>query len=407
MQALQFSVSIPRFLLLKALGLLSRRFYYKGPLATIRCVDMAEPSLPSEHWVKIKTRLCGFCASDLNLIFLKDSPTASPFTSFPCVLGHEMVGEVIEVGAQVTTVNVGDRVTAAPHLSCEARGIEPRCQACQSGQVGSCENFAEGDLAPGMFIGICKDTGGGMGEVFVAHKRQVFRLPETISDQIGILIEPLAVAIQAVWDNRPGDGDQVLVVGSGVIGSLIIQVIRSLGINCTITVSEPSNFHADIARKAGADHVIRARKIFKHTHKVAGAKIYKPMLGQKIAMGGYKRVFDVVATSETLNLATRCMATDGELSIVGIGHDAKLDLTPVWLKIQNLKGVFSCGIISLDSQPKHVFQVAIDMIQKNRNLKIFLEDMVTHQFGMDQYPELIQTNLKKSRHRAVKTAVKF
>jgi len=351
--------------------------------------------------------MCGFCASDLNLIFLKDSPTASPFTSFPCVLGHEMVGDVMEVGPQVSSVKTGDRVTVAPHLNCEARGIEPPCRACRSGHVGSCENFAEGDLAPGMFIGICKDTGGGMGEIFVAHKSQVFKLPGTISDSIGILTEPLAVAIQAVYDNRPLDGDQVLVLGSGVIGSLIVQVIRSLDISCTITVSEPSNFHSDLARKAGADHVIRARKIFKHTQKVVGAKVYKPMLGQRIAMGGYDRVFDVVATSETLNLATRCMAVNGGLSIVGIGHDAKLDMTPIWLKIQKLSGVFSCGIISQDGQKRHVFQVAIDMLQNNRELKAFLEQMVTHEFSLEQYGELIKTNLKKARYRAVKTAVKF
>lgn len=90
MKALQFSVSIPQYLALKILGSLHRRFYLSGGLATIKLVDIPEPVLPSPEWVKIKTRLCGFCASDLNLIFLKDSPTASPFTSFPCVLGHEI-----------------------------------------------------------------------------------------------------------------------------------------------------------------------------------------------------------------------------------------------------------------------------------------------------------------------------
>ena len=149
MKALQFSASIPQFLLLKLVGTLSRRFYVNGPLATARLVDIPEPALPSPEWVKIKTRMCGFCASDLNLIFLKDSPTASPFTSFPCVLGHEIAGEIVDMGSQVTSLRTGDRVTVAPHLNCVPRGIKPACRACRSGHVGSCENFAKGSLSPG------------------------------------------------------------------------------------------------------------------------------------------------------------------------------------------------------------------------------------------------------------------
>jgi threonine dehydrogenase-like Zn-dependent dehydrogenase len=85
MKALQFSVSILQWIVLKALGRLNRKVYYKGPLAAVKLVDIPEPVLPSEKWVKIETLMCGFCASDLNLILLKESPTASPFTSFPCV----------------------------------------------------------------------------------------------------------------------------------------------------------------------------------------------------------------------------------------------------------------------------------------------------------------------------------
>ena len=68
MKALQFSVSVPQWIALKALGLINRKVYYKGPLAAIKLVDIAEPQLPSEEWVKIETLMCGFCASDLNLI---------------------------------------------------------------------------------------------------------------------------------------------------------------------------------------------------------------------------------------------------------------------------------------------------------------------------------------------------
>jgi threonine dehydrogenase-like Zn-dependent dehydrogenase len=84
MKALQFSVNIPKFILAKILKpVLGDRVFYKGPVKTVRLVDIPEPSLFSPEWVRIRTRYCGFCGSDLNLIRLHDSPRASPFTSFP------------------------------------------------------------------------------------------------------------------------------------------------------------------------------------------------------------------------------------------------------------------------------------------------------------------------------------
>ncbi|GAF75204.1 unnamed protein product, partial [marine sediment metagenome] len=86
MKALQFSVSVPQFAALKALGSIAKRLYYDGPLATMRLVDIPEPTLPSSDWAKVRTFLCGLCGSDVNLVLLRESPTSSPFTSFPCTL---------------------------------------------------------------------------------------------------------------------------------------------------------------------------------------------------------------------------------------------------------------------------------------------------------------------------------
>jgi threonine dehydrogenase-like Zn-dependent dehydrogenase len=90
MKAMLFSISVPKFITLKILGTINKKLYYQGPFPTIRMADVPEPKLPSPEWVKIKTQICGFCGSDQNLIFLKDSPSASPFTSFPCIPGHEL-----------------------------------------------------------------------------------------------------------------------------------------------------------------------------------------------------------------------------------------------------------------------------------------------------------------------------
>jgi len=404
MQALRFSVSVPQYALLKAMGRLSLRPYYQGPMATTRLADVPEPSLPSPDWLKIKTSFCGFCGSDLNLILLRESPTATPFTSFPCTMGHEVSGEVAETGSQVSGFSVGDRVTVAPYLNCRTRGIDPECAPCGAGRPGNCENFAEGSLSPGLLLGLCSDVGGGFAPCFVAHKSQVFRLPDGMSLKEGAMIEPLAAALQAVLDTRPDRDDRVLVIGAGVIGNLIIQAIRGLGADCLIAVAEPSPFHAELAVKAGADHLIQGNSILDSTAEITGARAYKPTLGPRILMGGFSKVFDTVASSTTLNAGMRSLCTGGALSVVGIGSKAMIDLTPLWLKLQTVKGAYVYGYNTVDGQRKHAFETAIDLTMQKR---VRLEPMVTHTFSIGEYRTMIEVNLSKGRHEAMKTVVSF
>lgn len=403
MKALVFNLSIPRVAGLKLMGPLKPRLYYRSPLALVGLADVPEPKLPSPAWVKIRTRMCGFCGSDLNLIFLRDSFMAMPFTSFPAIIGHELSGEVVEVGSNVNTCSPGDLVTVAPMLGCAVRGITPECRACQMGRPGNCENFAAGKLAPGMFMGICRDIGGGFAEYLVAHASQVFRVPAGVSVESATLTEPLAVALQAVLDNRPADSEKVLIIGGGVIGAMIIKAIRGLDIYCHITVIEPTPFAAEYAKKAGADHVA-AGGILETAQQIIGARAFKPLLGQPILQGGFDRVYDTVGHSPTLQSALIVTAAAGTISIVGIGNKVAFDPTPLWLKLQTVKGVFAYGYTTTEAGRKHVFEMALDLMQDR---KIIVEDMLTHTFPIEQYHDLIEVNLHKGKNRAMKTAVCF
>jgi threonine dehydrogenase-like Zn-dependent dehydrogenase len=404
MQALQFSVSVPQWIALKGIGKFSRKAFYKGPLATVKLADQKSPELPSRQWVRINTAMCGFCASDLNLIFLKDSPSASPFTSFPCVIGHEICGEVAETGAGVTDLTPGDLVAIAPALSCVAREIVPPCEACRNGLFAGCENYAGGNLAPGMFTGICSDTSGGFASEFVAHKTQVFKLPKGFSAKQGILMEPLSVGLQAVYGNLPQKGEHVLIIGGGVIGTMILKAIRGLDLDCCVTIADPSSAAARAAQENGADNVIRKRRIMSETVHLTGARRYKPVMGPDILTGGFARIYDTVGSSATLNMAMRCLKTGGTLSQVGIGHDAKLDLTPLWLKLQTLKGVYACGKADYNGRQRHMFDIAISLVQEG---KVNLNGMVSHTFALQDFENMIEVNLNKEKHNAVKTAVLF
>lgn len=391
MKALQFSASAAKFLVLKPLGALFPSLFYKGPLATVKFVDIPEPALPGPDWVKLRTLMCGFCGSDQSLIFLKDSPTASPFTSFPCVLGHELCGEITEVGKGVTDRRVGDRVTMSPGLTCTARGIDPACPSCRAGRAGSCENTAKGRLTPGMFTGICKDVGGGFAPYLVAHESQIYTLPAGMSLETASMTEPLGVTLQAVMDNRPVADDKVLVIGAGVIGNLIVQSIRAFDIPCSITVAEPSRFHAELAVKAGADHVVTDGDIPGAARQVTGAESYKPLLGKSILMGGFTKIFDCVGHTDTLRAAMRAMAGGGTLSVVGIGDEVKLDLTPLWLKLQTIKGVYAHGVNLVDGRREHVFETALRFAAAGR---VHLHEMVTHTFPLTRYQDMVDPEIR-------------
>jgi threonine dehydrogenase-like Zn-dependent dehydrogenase len=405
MKALQFNVNVPKFAAAKTLRtFLGNKVFYTGPAKTVQLADIPEPRLFTPDWVKVKTLYCGFCGSDLNLIMLHDSPSASPFTSFPCVIGHEMVGEIIETGADVTGFQTGDIVTVNPVLSCATREIGPVCAPCSAGRLGNCENFAEGSLPPGMFLGINSGVNGGFAPYLVAHKSQIYKVPEGLSLESAVMTEPAAVALQTIFDNMPEAGEKVLVIGGGVIGNLVIQSIKALMPDCSISVIEPSSFAADLAKKAGADEIIPSKDVFARTTRITGARFYKPLLGMKIPMGGFNRIYDTVGVSATLNLSLRLLAGMGTLSVVGIGGDVKLDLTPLWLKLQTVKGVYAYGKVTFEGKKQHVFEIAMDLMKKK---KIQAEDLVTHKFDLEEYEQMIEVNLHKKEHGAMKTVIKY
>jgi (R,R)-butanediol dehydrogenase / meso-butanediol dehydrogenase / diacetyl reductase len=403
MKALLLNLNPLRFAALQVLRPLSSKFCYQGPFSTVKLADIPEPSLPSPEWVKIKTKLCGLCGSDINLMFMKDSPSAMPFTSFPCVPGHEFCGNVVEVGAQVNNVKKGDLVTAVPELNCETRGIKPVCRTCASYSKANCENYAEGAISPGMFIGICKDINGGFAEYLVAHKSQVYVVPDGVSPESATLVEPLAVGLQAVLDNRPEDTDKVLVIGGGVIGAMVVKCMRGLDIGCDITVIEPSTFAAEYIKKCGANRTIKGG-IIEASVDTAGGRVYEPMLGERVVMGGFEKVYDTVGHADTLNAAMRVTANKGMLSVIGIGKEVKLDLTTLWLKVQTIKGCYGYRYNNVGGTRKHAFEIALELIASK---KIRVDDMLTHKFPLEKYREMIDVNLRKDASRAIKTAVSF
>ncbi len=405
MKALQMDARPLRFALAKCFAFLfGRKAYFRGPGRTVKLTEISEPVLPSPDWVKLKTILCGFCGSDLNLMMLHDSPGAEPFTSFPCILGHEFIGEIVETGSNIRNFKNGDRVAVNPGIGCEARGISEICSECTVGRISTCQNHAEGRFPPGMFLGITKDLNGGFAPFVVVHKSQLFHIPDELSLDSAVMTEPVSVALQTVFENMPLDNEKILVIGGGVIGNLIVQSVRALDISCHISVIDPSFIAGKLAVELGADEIISPGKAFTKTAEITGAKIYKPTLGQPVPRGGFNRVYDTVGNSATVNLSLRLLKTAGTLSLVGIGADLKIDPTTLWLKLQTIKGVYGYGHVDFNGEKHHVFEIAMDLMKQG---KINAEKLITHKFRLEEYRQMIAVNMNKGKYNAVKTIVTF
>ena len=146
MKAVVFDGAIPRYLATRAAGVVSRRLL-TGAARCTQLRDLPPPDLPNQNWVRVATRLGGICGSDLNLVSLHVSPSASPFSSFPFVIGHENVGRVADVGSAVTRAARGDRVVVNPRCVLPSR--QAAVPHCADDHPSRC---ADGAIAPGMLL---------------------------------------------------------------------------------------------------------------------------------------------------------------------------------------------------------------------------------------------------------------
>ncbi|NTW37794.1 MAG: alcohol dehydrogenase catalytic domain-containing protein, partial [Syntrophobacteraceae bacterium] len=163
MRALVYRKSIPLYLLNWCLNLASPRRFYRQ-LSPLRLQDV--PFEPIAGWVVLKNRLCGICGSDLGLLKGTESFLLEPYGSFPAILGHEVLAEVVEAPSD-SGFRPGERVVVEPTLPCRARGVAP-CRFCAEGRTNLCESFTGGGLAPGPVLGFNASAGGGMAEYMSA-----------------------------------------------------------------------------------------------------------------------------------------------------------------------------------------------------------------------------------------------
>lgn len=404
MKAVQFNFTYARYGLGLALGRWFPRILWSGLSCTsLREVDA--PALPGDDWVRIKTHLAGVCGTDLGAIHLHTSPYYSPFSSFPFTFGHENVGEIVETGTAVKDWKAGDRVIVEPTLWCGPRGFAKQdwCEFCQRGETHLCQRYAEGDLAPGILVGTCRDTGGSWSSNFVAHSSQLYRAPVELSDEDLVMIEPYTCAMHAVLADFPKEDETILIVGAGTLGLLVLAALRALGNKARVMVSARYDFQAEAAERLGADVVLKGGDLYAQVAEHAGARLLKPTIGKRVVLGGVDRVYECVGSDSALDDSVRLAKTGGTVIVVGVPGLAKgIDWTAIYSQELTVLATDRGG----HAEPylgkvRGGFELALELMQAG---KLDLGWMVSRKYALQDYKRAL-SDLQDKRHHSIIKAV--
>jgi threonine dehydrogenase-like Zn-dependent dehydrogenase len=395
LHALVYRKSISRYLLMRAA---SKRIktLETGRFSPLQLEELQEPRLPTPEWVRVQPLLSGICGSDLGTLSSENSAYFSPITSPPFVMGHEIFGEVAEDNSGFSA---GDRVVVEPALGCRARGIEPPCPYCASGRHALCLNVAKGDISPGIQTGFCQDTGGGWSRgTLVAHPSQLHRVPDAVSDEAAVAVEPLACAVHAAIEAAPGPDDTSLVIGAGSVGLFSVAALRHLTEAGRIICVAKHDRQREEALRLGADEVVHPKDTYTILPKMLGTEAYKPELGKPVVMGGADRVYECVGSSATLEDALRLTRPGGEATLVGMpAAKSSLDLTALWYKEIHLSGSYAYGTEKHEGEQTSSFALALRLAPR-----IGLEKTVGPRFRLEEYGEAVAAARSAGREGNVK-----
>jgi len=396
MKALYFDNSLPKVATLNVLSVFDKDAAF-GRLSPFRCGEVPEPSIPNPRWLKVKNRACGLCGTDITFIFMKVHPKAFP-AAMPAwrrkFLGHELLGEVTEVGSEVEAYAVGDRVGLRMDWpTCFEMEIDPPCPQCARGSYLLCENWGRRDP-------VVVNKGGGFSPYMVMHRGQAFKIPAALSDDEAVLMEPVAVAVHGVYSHTPAAGDKVLVIGAGTIGLLTLAVARAVQPDAEYWCVARYPFQAEMARKLGASGIIPDEKDnFQAVADASGAR-YISRLGNRILMGGFDVIYDSVGKGATVNNSLRWARGGGRVVLLGADFKPeRLDYSPVWNQEVTLAGINSHAT---EFDGRTSWDIAAEMLAGG---KLNLDGIITHRFALEEYREAIQTFVHKGSKGATKIVI--
>ncbi len=397
MQALVYHRSVLRYVLGQVANRFARKRFFAG-LSPLRLEDVEFiPADPS--WVPLRVLMCGICGSDISLLKGAESYLMEPYASLPSILGHEIVARVEDHSTE-TGFKTGERVVVEPVLCCEARGL-PLCPACVAGNYNVCENFLEGPIAPGAFLGYNASASGGMAEMTAAHPSRLIRVPDSLTDEEVVLADSLASALQPVLTSFPKDGDRVVVYGAGILGQHVVRSIKALGADVSVTVIARHPFQVDLAKAGGADTVLRSPSRQELASAVQGKYVPTTLGGGNIE-GGADILYDCVGSSRSFEDGLLALRAKGTYVMIGTaGSISKADVSSLWFRELTLKGSATYAYADFKGKQVRTYEVALELLASS---DFDTNGLLSHTFPLADYKKAFAVSFDKGPEATMKTA---
>ncbi|MBB3696913.1 L-threonine 3-dehydrogenase [Flammeovirga yaeyamensis] len=304
--------------------------------------DVAIPEVgPNDVLIKVsKSSICG---TDLH-IYLWDE-WASKTVRVGQTIGHEYVGHVAAYGSEVKSFKEGDRVTGEGHIACG------RCRNCRRGRQHICERT----------IGIGVNTDGSFAEYVKVPASNVMKINEAIPDEVVSIMDPLGNATHTAL-SFPLIAEDVLITGSGLIGSMAIQVAKFAGAR-NIVATEMNEYRAELAKKMGATRVVNP----KHER-------LEDVMAE-LKMTGFDIGLECSGSPIAFNQMIEHMYNSGKVSLLGIlPNSAQVDWNKIIFRGLTLKGIYGREMYETWYQMEQMLLSGLD-----------IEPIITHRFGIDDF----------------------
>ncbi|MBA6243735.1 MULTISPECIES: L-threonine 3-dehydrogenase [Psychrobacter] len=307
--------------------------------------DMPEPTVGIND-VKIKIKKTAICGTDLHIY--KWDEWSERTIKTPMIIGHEYVGIISEMGDGVKHFEVGDRVTGEGHIACG------HCRNCRRGKLHVCENT----------IGVGVNRDGAFAEYLVIPADNVIKLDERISDEMAAIMDPFGNATHTAL-SFPVLGEDVLITGAGLIGSMATAICRFAGAR-NIVVSDISDYRLELAKKMGATMTINPAKGETIKGAIAELKMHGFDIG--LEMSGSPQAFDSMISN---------MYNGSKIALLGIlPNTTTVDWSKIIFKALTLKGIYGREMWETWYQMEQMLISGID-----------LSPIITHRMHIDDFQE--------------------
>lgn len=245
--------------------------------------EIEKPQIVHTTDVLVKVKRVGICGSDMHIYH-----GTNPLATLPRVIGHEVAGEVVEVGEDVKGIKVGDHVVVEPIRYCG------ECYACRKGRPNVCEKLS--------VFGVHED--GGMREWFVLPEKQLHVVDSSLPWEEVVLAEPYTIGAQAIWRGGVEEGETVLIQGAGPIGICVLKLAKLMG--ATVMITDLNEERLAFAKENGADVIVNA-----------GSEDVRKRVEEWTNGEGANVVMDAVCLPMTFELGIDVVSTAGRVVVLG------------------------------------------------------------------------------------------